>query len=99
MGKSVFLLNLSRGKIVETKALIHAIEKDVVLGAGLDVNEFEKASFESFFTEEMPADLHYLLDSEKVILTPHIGGWTHESYFKLSDVLADKILEFYEEQP
>lgn len=92
LGKSIFLLNLSRGKIVDTKALIRAIESGIVLGAGLDVNEFEKASFESFFEGELPDELAYLLNSDRVLLTPHVGGWTHESYFKLSDVLADKIL-------
>jgi D-3-phosphoglycerate dehydrogenase len=98
LGKSVFLLNLSRGKIVETAALIKAIESGRVLGAGLDVNEFEKSSFESFFdASEMPDGLRYLLDSDKVLLTPHIGGWTHESYFKLSDVLADKILAWIQQ--
>ena len=96
LGKPVFLLNLSRGKIVETRALIRALESGNVLGAGLDVNEFEKASFETFFEGEMPEELNYLLRSDNVILTPHIGGWTHESYFKLSNVLADKILFFYE---
>lgn len=96
LGKSIFLLNLSRGKIVETSALIRAIESGKVLGAGLDVNEYEKASFESFFENELPANLSYLLSSNKVLLTPHVGGWTQESYFKLSDVLADKILEWAE---
>jgi D-3-phosphoglycerate dehydrogenase / 2-oxoglutarate reductase len=96
LGKPVWLLNLSRGKIVHTKSLIAAIEAGKVLGAGLDVNEFEKSSFESFFEEDMPEELKYLIASEKVLLTPHIGGWTHESYFKLSDVLADKILDHYD---
>jgi len=96
LGNPIFLLNLSRGKIVETKALIRALETGKVLGAGLDVNEFEKASFEAFFTAAIPEELDYLLHSDKVLLTPHIGGWTHESYFKLSNVLADKILGFYE---
>lgn len=94
LGKPIFLLNLSRGKIVETAALIRAIDSGRVLGAGLDVNEFEKASFESFFDDGMPDGLHYLLHSEKVLMTPHIGGWTNESWFKLSDVLADKILDW-----
>ncbi len=91
--KPVFLLNLSRGKIVKTDALVAAIESGKVLGAGLDVLEYEKASFESFFTQELPASFTYLLNSPKVILTPHVGGWTVESYFKLSNVLADKILD------
>jgi D-3-phosphoglycerate dehydrogenase len=87
-----FLLNLSRGKIVETTALLQAMETGKVLGAGLDVLEFEKASFEDLFGSDMPAAFSALLASPKVILTPHVGGWTEESYFKLSDVLADKIL-------
>jgi len=93
--KPFFLLNLSRGKIVETAALLKAMDSGKVLGAGLDVLEFEKASFENFFEGDMPADFRALLASQKVILTPHVGGWTHESYFKLSDVLADKILAEY----
>ncbi len=98
LGKPIFLLNLSRGKIVETTALIQAIETGKVLGAGLDVNEFEKSSFEAFFEGDIPEGLRYLLNSEKILLTPHIGGWTNESYFKLSNVLADKILEWTQEQ-
>lgn len=90
--KPVFLLNLSRGKIVQSSALVNALKNGKVIGAGLDVLEYEKTSFESFFEQKMPDDLKYLLDSEKVILSPHVGGWTNESYFKLSDVLADKIL-------
>lgn len=90
--KPIFLLNLSRGKIVDTTALVDAIENGKVLGAGLDVLEYEKSSFESFFEQELPKPFRYLLNSPKVILSPHVGGWTNESYFKLSDVLADKIL-------
>jgi D-3-phosphoglycerate dehydrogenase len=94
--KPFFLLNLSRGKIVETKALLKAIENGKVLGAGLDVLEFEKASFENFFDGNMPEVFQQLLASKKVILSPHVGGWTNESYFKLSDVLADKILQYFQ---
>jgi len=63
-----------------------------VAGAGLDVLEYEKSSFESFFEQDLPEDFKYLLQSDNVILSPHVGGWTQESYFKLSNVLADKIL-------
>lgn len=91
--KPIWLLNLSRGKILQTTALVNALKNGKVLGAGLDVLEYEKSSFESFFEQELPEEFAYLLNSEKVILSPHVGGWTHESYFKLSDVLADKILE------
>jgi D-3-phosphoglycerate dehydrogenase len=92
LGKPIWLLNLSRGKIIETKSLVQGLKNGKILGAGLDVLEYEKSSFESFFEQELPADFKYILDSDKVILTPHVGGWTQESYYKLSAVLADKIL-------
>ena len=95
LGKQIYLLNLSRGKIVDTQALLKAIEKGQVKGAGLDVLEFEKASFENFSDSDRLSIFQELIASDKVILTPHVGGWTTESYFKLSDVLADKILAFY----
>ncbi len=93
LGKPIYLLNLSRGKIVETKSLIYSIQKGTTIAAGLDVNEFEKKSFEHFFEEADNAELKFLLESDRVLLTPHVGGWTIESYYKLSSVLADKILD------
>ena len=92
MSKPFWLLNLSRGKIVDTTALVNGLKSGKILGAGLDVLEFEKSSFESFFEQELPPAFAYLLQSNQVILSPHVGGWTQESYFKLSNVLADKIL-------
>lgn len=92
LGKPIYLLNLSRGKIVETKSLIHSIQKGTTISAGLDVNEFEKKSFENFFEKDSNEALNFLLQSDKILLTPHVGGWTNESYYKLSSVLADKIL-------
>lgn len=92
LGKPVYLLNLSRGKIVETKSLIHSIRNGTIISAGLDVNEFEKKSFENFFENDSNEALNFLLQSDKILLTPHVGGWTNESYYKLSSVLADKIL-------
>ncbi|MDG1147170.1 MAG: NAD(P)-dependent oxidoreductase [Crocinitomicaceae bacterium] len=89
---NIYLINLSRGKIVETAALVRGIKSGRILGACLDVLEYEKTSFESFFEQNLSADFNYLLESKKVLLSPHVGGWTHESYFKLSAVLADKIL-------
>jgi D-3-phosphoglycerate dehydrogenase / 2-oxoglutarate reductase len=96
LGKPIYLLNLSRGKIVETKSLIQSIVKGTTISAGLDVNEFEKKSFEQFFDETANDELKFLLESDKILLTPHVGGWTTESYYKLSSVLADKILEIEE---
>jgi D-3-phosphoglycerate dehydrogenase len=90
--KPIWFLNLSRGKILETAALVRALKTGKVMGTGLDVLEYEKSSFESFFEQDLPEDFKYLLQSDNVILSPHVGGWTQESYFKLSDVLADKIL-------
>ncbi len=90
--KPIFLLNLSRGKIVETKALVNAMKSGKVIGAGLDVLEFEPSDFTSFFKKEIPSDLEFLLNAKNVLLTPHVAGWTNESYFKLSNILADKIL-------
>jgi D-3-phosphoglycerate dehydrogenase len=92
LSKPIWLLNLSRGKIVETKAVVAGLKSGKILGAGLDVLEYERSSFESFFEQKLPADFQYLLESDQVLLSPHVGGWTNESYFKLSDVLADKIL-------
>jgi len=93
--KNIFLLNLARGKIVQTSALVSALKTGKVLGAGLDVLEYENAHFEDFFNQEIPANFQYLLDAKNVILTPHVGGWTAESYFKLSDVLADKVIDLF----
>jgi D-3-phosphoglycerate dehydrogenase / 2-oxoglutarate reductase len=93
--KPIFLLNLSRGKIVETKALLNALKSSKVLGAGLDVLEYEKSSFENFNEGSLPPEFKELIQRDDVILSPHVGGWTNESYYKLSDVLADKIINFY----
>lgn len=90
MEKNFYFVNTARGKNLKTKALVQAIESGKVLGACLDVLEYEKSSFENLETENQ--DLKYLLDSEKVIITPHIGGWTHQSKEKLAQVIVDKIL-------
>lgn len=89
--KPFYLLNLSRGKIVSTKSLLNALNQGKVKGAGLDVLEFEKANFEKF-DEEKIEDFKALISNPKVLLTPHVGGWTKESYVKLSAVLAEKII-------
>ena len=95
MRKPFYLINLSRGKIVDTNALVKGVKSGKILGACLDVLEYEKSSFESFFEQELPEAFKFLLESDQVLLSPHVGGWTVESYFKLSDVLADKILSWY----
>jgi D-3-phosphoglycerate dehydrogenase len=92
MAKPFYLLNLSRGKVVSTAAVVEGLKSGQIKGAGLDVLEYEQKSFESFFDQEMPPDFQYLVTANNVCLTPHVGGWTTESYVKLSSVLADKIL-------
>lgn len=91
--KPIYIINLSRGKIIRTADLVNAIKNGKVLGACLDVLEYESSSFEKIFDDTIPDALDYLLNSDNVIFSPHVGGWTRESYFKLSDVLADKILK------
>lgn len=91
--KPIYLINLSRGKIVHTEALVNAMNAGKVLGACLDVLEFEPATFENLFDQELPDYFRALLKDERVIFSPHVGGWTLESYYKLSKVLAEKILE------
>lgn len=87
----IYLINTSRGQVVDTEALVRALESGKVLGACLDVLEFEKFNFEQIENQEIPASLQYLIDSPQVILTPHIAGWTQESNAKISHVLAEKI--------
>ena len=90
--KAFWLLNTARGKSVVTSDLISALKTGKILGAGLDVLEFEKSSFESLFSNETPASLSDLLSMDNVILSPHIAGWTLESKEKLAQVIADKIV-------
>jgi D-3-phosphoglycerate dehydrogenase len=84
--KPIFLLNTSRGKVVQTQAVLNAIKQGKILGAGLDVLEVEKfpALAEQLWFEE-------LRQNGKVLLSPHVAGWTFESYRKISEVMAAKI--------
>lgn len=94
--KPFWLLNTARGKSVVTADLVEALQKGKILGAGLDVLEYEKSSFESLFSTELPKPLQTLLTMNNVILSPHIAGWTVESKEKLAQVIVDKIkLAFY----
>jgi D-3-phosphoglycerate dehydrogenase len=91
--KPIYLVNTSRGKNLHTAHLVNALENQQVLGACLDVLEYESVSFENMQVEELPEPMQYLIGSNKVILTPHIAGWTHESNYKMSYYLAQKILK------
>lgn len=98
MDKAFYVINLSRGSIVNTAHLMNALETGKIKGACLDVLEYEKSSFEQMFDKnfEMPLPFKYLISSDRVILSPHVGGWTVNSYFKLSAVLLDKMKKYYQ---
>ena len=91
--KPIYLINTARGKVVRIADLVKNLDSNQVLGACLDVLEFEKTSFEDLHASELPAEFKSLIESEKVLLSPHVGGWTHESNIKLSEVTAQKIID------
>lgn len=94
--KNIWIINTSRGKNIITADLVAAMQAGKVLGAGLDVLEYEKLSFETLFQDKNTPDaFQYLLDGRKVILTPHIAGWTYESHERLAQVIVDKIKALY----
>ena len=94
--KPFWLINTARGKSVVTKDLVSALESGKILGAGLDVLEYEKKSFENLFTEsDIPEAFQYIINSEKVLLSPHVAGWTVESKIKLAQTIVDKIKKYH----
>ena len=96
MQKPFWLINTARGNSVVTEDLVNALKAGKVLGAGLDVLEFESLSFENLFiSNEIPEPLQYLMSAKNVLLSPHIAGWTAESHLKLSAVIVEKIKMFY----
>ncbi len=86
-----WFINTARGKSVVTQDLVSALKSGKILGAGLDVLEYEKSSFEDMFTTSMPEPFQYLIQAENVLLTPHVAGWTIESKEKLAQTIVDKI--------
>jgi D-3-phosphoglycerate dehydrogenase len=93
--KPFWFINTARGKSVVTSDLVSALQSGKILGAGLDVLEYEKLSFESLFEASKPEAFEYLLNANNVLLSPHIAGWTIESKEKLAQVIVDKILRVY----
>jgi D-3-phosphoglycerate dehydrogenase len=90
--KPFWLLNTARGKCVKTADLVAALQSGKVLGAGLDVLEYEKSSFESLFQEgDMPPAFKYLIEAPNVLLSPHVAGWSVESREKLARTIVDKV--------
>ena len=94
MRKPFWIINTSRGKVVSLEDLKWGIEKNIIFGAGLDVIELEDYSFEKV-TFEKNKILNFFLKSEKVIITPHIAGWTVESHHKLAKTIVNKISKYF----
>ena len=90
--KPFFLINTSRGECLKTSDLVDGIKTGKILGACLDVIENESKSFENLNTN---SDFEYLKKSEKVVLTPHVAGWSIESKLKLAQVVLEKIKDLY----
>ena len=84
--KPIFFINTARGEVVNTTALLSALKEGKIIGAGLDVLEAEK--FPLLGLQDWYANI---VASENVILTPHVAGWTFDSYRKISEVLAEKL--------
>lgn len=91
MAKPFFLLNTSRGAVVDTEALAEGLQNSRIRGAALDVLEYENMQADSL--GNIPPALQYLMQSDRTVLTPHVAGWTVESKYRLAVVLANKIIE------
>jgi D-3-phosphoglycerate dehydrogenase len=87
-GKPFYLINAARGEIVSLSAVVRGLESGKIRGACLDVLENEKLAK---LTPEQQASFDYLKQSDRVILTPHIAGWTHESYVRINEVLVEQL--------
>ena len=88
--KNFYLINTARGKCVNTKNLVKALENKKIKGACLDVLEYEKTSFENLSKDGLTSDMQYLMNAQNTILSPHIAGWTAESNVKIAEVLLNK---------
>jgi len=92
--KPIWLLNTARGSCVNTKDLVINLKSGKILGAGLDVLEYEKSSFENMFDDKVLSKaFEYLTQANNVLFTPHVAGWTVESKEKLAQTIVDKIKE------
>ena len=90
--KPIWLINTARGSCVNTSDLVDGLKKGKILGAGLDVLEYEKKSFEKLSGNLIENEnLQFLKNSKNVILTPHIAGWTNESKIELVKIALKKI--------
>lgn len=86
--KDIWLINTSRGGVLSIQGLCKALEMGKVRGAALDVLENEQLDA---LTQEQEYAFNCLKKADNVIFTPHVAGWSYESYYKISQVIADKI--------
>ena len=93
--KPIYVINTARGQCLDTTALMNALDEGKVLGAALDVLEYEKLSFENLDKDALPETFKRLIKSNKVILSPHIAGWSLESGYKMADILVKKITKLF----
>lgn len=89
--RPIFLVNTARGLVLDTSALAIALQQGQVIGAALDVLEYEEQAFNQLDLDRLPAPFQYLRQVENVILTPHTAGLSHEVMEAHAKVLAQKI--------
>ena len=94
--KPIYLVNAARGTVLDTSALVKHLRSGKVLGAALDVLEYEDQSFEFMDLAQMPDDFKYLTSADNVVLSPHIAGWSFESKIGHPTVLAQKIIKMFQ---
>ncbi|WP_020600258.1 2-hydroxyacid dehydrogenase [Spirosoma panaciterrae] len=90
VAKPFYLNNIARGEIVSLAAIVRGLESGKVRGATLDVLENEKLAK---LTPDQQVAFDYLRQSDRVVLTPHVAGWTHESYVRINEVLVTQLVE------
>ncbi len=93
--KPIYLINTSRGKIVDTEAVYKSLKNNQIIAAGLDVLEYEKHNFDTLLHNSPPEILKKLTNLPNVIITPHVAGSSKQSVVKIASVLADKIIAKY----
>lgn len=93
--KPIFLVNTARGLILNTTDLAKHLQTGKVLGAALDVLEYEETSFNFLKFDQLPEPFHYLKNADNVVLSPHIAGWSFESKLGHAKALAEKIEELF----
>ena len=96
MSHPFWLVNTARGSAVVTQDLVEGLQSQKIMGAGLDVLEYETLSFSSIFNQEiLPPALQYLMEAEHVLLSPHVAGWTQESHLKLATTIIEKLKKIF----